>query len=221
MSVVVVLPSIYAPFTRSCLLSSQIPAADVMVVDNTVENRGVAASWNLGRDRLLAEQKDWLVILSASIRFGPAGGLDFLHHLRYAPDDNPHGIPVIEAGGGLGWHLIGFHRTLLEKVGPFDPIFYPAYFEDNDMSVRIQRAYGVDTKAAGFAGPLWPKVPVDATLAEVAHGIKHGGVQVDMAALKAYFMRKWGPDEAYRTPFNDPTLDWTYVGPESLGVLAC
>ena len=42
-------------------------------------------------------------------------------------------------------------REALEKVGPFDENFYPAYFEDNDYHYRIRLAGG---RACGLAEPF-------------------------------------------------------------------
>jgi hypothetical protein len=155
---------------------------------------------------------DWLLICSAAVRFGPAGGRDLLRFLDEAHQASPR-PPCVEAARGLGWHLLAFHRETLDRVGDFDPIFHPGYFEDRDWSVRFQRAHGVDSRAPGFVGPLWPKVDVDATLTEVAHGLKRGGVTVDMVGMEQRFYAKWGAQEQYATPYNDPELDWTHTGP--------
>ncbi len=218
MSALVVIPSIFQPYTNACLLSMRIPAEQVMIVDNTLHNRGVPVSWNAGRKRVLDEGTDWLVICSAAVRFGPSGGRDFLDALSQSDDRLfraafMNGIPVVEAGNGLGWHLIAFQRSVLERVGPFDENFSPAYHEDNDYSYRIQLSYGVDSRAPGFVGPLWPKVDIDARLVEVAHGIKQANIAVDFVALSSYYQRKWGGEsgkESYKTPFCEPdrSLDW-------------
>lgn len=203
-----VLPSIHRRRTQVCLDSMATEFADsVLLIDNTKENRGVAASWNIGVDLVIAEQYDWLIVLSAGIRFGQRGGMDFLHELLMAES------LVVEADNDLGWHLIAFSREALERVGPFDAIlFHPAYCEDLDWSERYQRAYGLDSHAPDFEGPLWPKVPCDAVLREVAHGLKRGGVVVDLEEMRRRYHAKWGPDGTYPTPYDDPTLDWTYCG---------
>lgn len=47
MSFVAVLPSIFTPYTETCLGSMCDELRDnTMVVDNTEQNRGVPASWN-------------------------------------------------------------------------------------------------------------------------------------------------------------------------------
>lgn len=188
------------------------PDLRLIVVWNTpTHNLGCAGTWNLGIDEVLDTGADWLWILSAGVRFGKQGGRDFLGWLADFTAARSDTLGV-EAGNDLGWHSIAFPRHVLERIGRFDPIFWPAYFEDNDYSVRIQRAYDMDTRDPGFVGPLWPKVETDAKLAEVAHGIIRSGVEVNFTELQARFDVKWGPDEEYRTPYNDPELDWTHTG---------
>lgn len=239
---VIVIPSIHPPTTMGCLATIHPDLIDpavmpgpptrqrstwvatvngkqwtdgqpdlrLVVVWNTPEhNEGCSKAWNTGRDEALRTGADWLVVLSAAVRFGPDGGLrDFFDQL-----ERQTGQLVVEAGGGLGWHLIGFSREVMETVGPWDEIFTPCYFEDNEWSVRFQRIYDCDTHAPGWVGPLWPKVPVDAHLLEIAHGIKRGGVEIDMAGLRAKFHAKWGPNEEYRFPYDDPSLPLTFTGP--------
>lgn len=232
MTATIVVPSIDSAYTRECIETMRFvdpatvpdvrhgndlvivngetwtdgkPQHRLVVVFNTpAHNRGVAGSWNLGVREMYRAGHDWLVICSAAVRFGEAGGLDFIPALYDAPDIG-HGIRAVEADDGLGWHLIAFHRSVFQRVGYFDENYWPAYHEDNDLSYRIQLAYGVDSRAPDFAGPLWPKVTVDATLDQVAHGIKRGGVSVDLVELERYYVRKWGgtsTHETFKTPFD-------------------
>lgn len=204
MSFVAVLPSIYPPWTQACLDSCRFPREHLLLVDNTTENRGVAASWNLGVETVLREGQDWLVILSAAMRFGDAGGLDFLELLEANPD-----AWALEAHPHFGWHLIGFHRRTLEGVGYFDENFWPAYWEDNDFSYR----FALLRDLIPVTEPFWRKVEVDATLAGYAHGHRLAGVQMDAGNLLAYYVRKWGgapSEEQFRHPFGDETLDLTW-----------
>jgi hypothetical protein len=242
MSVTVVLPSIDPEYTRACIATMRFvdpksvpvptrqvatdifdltgeswhdgkPDVRLVVVYNTPEfNTGVAGAWNVGIEKMYEHGHGWLVILSAGVRFGKPGGMDLIRFLGEARAANPSPM-LIEAGRGLGWHCLAFSRKVLDLVGPFDPQFYPAYGEDLDWSVRFQRMTGMGSKAPGFVGPLWPKVDIDAELIEVAHGIKRGGVTVDLVEMNRRFHAKWGENEEYRTPYNDPSLDFTYVGP--------
>lgn len=199
----------------------------VVVWNNPRDNRGVAGSWNIGRDECLRTEADFLMIMSAAVRLRRAGNpdrpassfhemLSLLYQIQAANKHNAYEgkRPIVagEAGNGLGWHLIAFTRDVLAKVGPFDEAFSPAYHEDNDYSWRIQCAYGLTP--ADY--PLWPKVAVDAHLTEVAHGIKRGGVTVDLAGLADLYVRKWGGvsgSERWCHPYDDDALDFTFTGP--------
>lgn len=194
---------------NGCLWHDGKPDVRLVVVWNTPEhNYGVGQSWEVGRRELLRTGADWLWIVSAAVRFGPEGGQDFLNVLEYARGD----ALAVEADNGMGFHCIAFRREVLETVGPFDPIWFPAYHEDNDLSWRIQCAYRLGP--ADY--PLWPKVEIDAHLTEVAHGIKHGGVTVDLAGLAELYVRKWGGvsgSERWCHPYDDDALDFTFTGP--------
>ena len=197
-----VLPSIDRAWREACL-SSLAPhlRERVLVVDNSVMNRGVATSWNLGIDRMLSEGHEWLILLSESMRFGAKGGTDFVDQLSGAWCDSL-----------WGWHLIAFHRTTIETVGRFDPGFHPAYFEDTDYLYRMGLAGLPSPRENGRRGPLL--IDVDAGDMGTEHGIRSGLVRIDLTKCAAYYERKWGGpqgEEKYRTPFDDPSLDWTWV----------
>lgn len=200
MSYVAVLP--YAHFSDydECLATLLLTHYDL---DNTEHNRGVAGSWNLGIDQMRKEYADWLIILSASMRFGQAGGLDILDVLEDAP---PNVIYLAdETGGPLGtegfaYHCVGIHREVVEKVGYFDPNFYPIYFEDTDYTLRC--------KKAGY----WPFAlgPIDAKTMGYGRGVQLAGINAPAEPNIAYFATKWGvhPNAvaqlgSYEHPFND------------------
>lgn len=192
MSFVAVMPSIHPPYTWTCLQSMH-PAfrAQTYVIDNTVTNLGVPASWNMGIGAMESERADWLVIVSASCRFSPLGGMDFIDQLDDAT------FPVVEARY-VGWHLIAFHRDAIERVGRFDENFFPAYWEDCDFSRRLALAYDLEP-------PHWTKVECEVTIESFAHGIQLAGVECDPVALAAYYESKWGgpsSHEVFTTPFD-------------------
>ena len=174
------------------------------VYDNTVRNRGVAVAWNYGALRMREEDADWLVVISAAMRFGAPGGDDFLDHVDRSDPDAwavEAGECPRQPGHGFGWHLIAFPRRTFDRVGDFDENFF-AYYEDNDFGHRVRCAAdwtpGVD--------PVWPKVDVDADLAGYAHGIRLGGVISDPNKAVAYYRSKWGGPpscEEWTTPFGE------------------
>lgn len=186
------LPSIDQRMTDACLETWKVPGP-LIVVDNTEVNKGVPASWNIGARAVLEQGLDWLIVLSAGVRFGKVWyGGDLIHAL-----DADKTALAIEADDGLGWHCIAFSNYLLTEVGLFDERFFPAYYEDNDFAYRTFCRFRLDEQ-----GPWWPKVKVDVRLAEVAHGLKRAKVQVDMVGnLAKYEEKHGGPPgkEAFRS----------------------
>lgn len=206
---VAILPSVYEAWTDACVASMRGPLlSNLEVFDNVTRNQGVPAAWNHGVRIMRAREAGWLVLVSAAMRFGPAGGDDFVRHL----DDAPREAWAVEAGvqprhptHGFGWHLIAFRASTFDRVGVFDENYWPAYYEDNDFGYRIRLATPEWTQGA----LLWPKVDVDADLAGYAHGLRLGGVYVNAAGVAGYYRRKWGGPpscEEWAHPFNDPRL---------------
>jgi hypothetical protein len=219
-----VLPFVHRPYRDACVQTmAPVFRANVLEVDNTGRNIGIMASHNRGIDRMHEVGADWLVVLGASLRFGPSGGMDFITQLdEYADHDvleGPRWTPDSEGQGVYGWHLIAFRSTLLTQVGRWDENFTPYGFCDLDMSLRIQRALGRD----GRAGPVWDKVPCDVSDAGMGHGIHLAGVRADANPQIDYFRRKWGrhPGDsqlpAHERPFNDPTNPIGYWPPAANG----
>lgn len=186
-----VLPFVWQPYRDEFMETCRL---DVFEVDNTVENLGVMRSHNRGIDRMRQDGTEWLIVMSAALRFGSAGGLDFVDHL-----DRMAGHRVVEADDVFGWHLIAWHRDTLAAVGKWDPHFSPYGFDDIDMSVRYQIAYG-------NGGQLWDKVPVDVTDTGMAHSIKLAGVDAPALPRIDYFRQKWGrhPGDGHLPTFTRP-----------------
>lgn len=203
MSWIGVLPSIAPDMTRRCVdgIAAELRPS-IVLVDNTIRNRGVARSWNIGVERMYAADAEWLVIISAATRFGQSRMRDFVARIDHATDDEI----AVEGGHGVGWHLIAFRRRVFDVVGRFDENFYPAYWEDLDFAWRVKLGFGLDP-------PYWSKFDqVDAICSEYGHGVTRGRVVVPTDDLIAYYLTKWGGFglEAWPHPFNDPTrpLSW-------------
>ena len=205
MNFVAVLPSIHPPYTEKCLAGMSSELRDrLMLVDNTERNRGLAASWNLGAQQVLDTGADWLVIVSAAVRFGTPGGLDFLDLLT---DHDPAATWVVESSAPVNQHLMAWSRPMLEGVGLADENFFPIYGEDADFSRRVHVA-----QAEGRAG-WWEKKPVDAWIAMVGHATKLAGVQYDFPRKWGYYVSKWGGQSGHETfarPFDDPGLPLSF-----------
>ena len=81
---VAVIPSIYQPYTDACVASCKLD--NVVVVDNTVTNLGIAGGWNAGVRAMYERGADWTIIVSAAVRFGAPGGLDLVEAMDANPD---------------------------------------------------------------------------------------------------------------------------------------
>jgi hypothetical protein len=220
----VVLPAISPESTVQCLdtvlppnSASGFGVGELLVVDNTRggmgallndrldpagiyrdpdgHNLGVARSWNVGIRRGLDTGCDYIVLMSACMRFGP-----ILHTTWRRQMETFWGETVIEADGH-SWHLIAFHRRVFEAVGLFDENFYPAYFEAIDFGYRMRlrdMEYG------------WRHVWVNALSADVGHGAKTG-VSLPAPPLLDYYREKWNGDkgeERYVLPFGSREIGW-------------
>lgn len=203
---------------------------DIILVDNSPDgfaknlkqievispdsNIGVGRSWNIGAQRVLETQADYLVILSATMRF--EDGMFDLEELLKA-NEYKYGMET-----QFGWHCIAIGRECLEKIGIFDTNFFPAYYEDNDYIRRMELADIHDPM--GYSTRL-PKNPIEAHTMGDAHALK-SGVKVNMMACFNYFVEKWGRgpdysskenrDKMYKHPFNDERRDLKYFPERSI-----
>ncbi|HUV11824.1 MAG TPA: hypothetical protein VMX12_12675 [Acidimicrobiia bacterium] len=212
-------PVVVAGFFERCALDP----TKILIIDNGIEpasnpdwggryyrdpqgrNLGVSHSWNLGALAVMAEQTEWLVVCSSSVRFGPMGGVELPGRLGLC-----HDAPGVEIKP-YGWHLAALSRSTIERVGYFDENFYPGYFEDTDYLYRMA--------LAGLASPRenggsWCKVSVDGEFGEQARSLSDPRVQatVDFGDLLTYYRAKWGGgpgEEKFVTPFGeDHPIGW-------------
>jgi len=174
-------------------------------VERIKGNLGVAGSWNLILDRFCGD----CLISNSDIEFRPGT-------LR-------HAMATIEIRKEIVihhlWAAACFYVTAAfsEKLGWFDENFYPAYQEDQELSLR--------SAALGIRRCVVPGI--------AKGGIVHGGSQTVASASEAvrayirkakkisreYFRRRWGtlppPGTAQpekKHPFDDPSIhpaDWT------------
>jgi len=159
-------------------------------------NLGVARAWNLGVQEVLDKKLDYLVLMSASMYFGPILHCTFLTQMQTFWGSN-----VIEATGH-GWHLIAFNRRVFETIGMFDENFYPAYFEDVDFGRRIYLSQ---------MNGKWENVWINAISQGNALHVRSEMVSAPATPLLKYYEEKWGggkENEKFMTPFN--TGDMTY-----------
>lgn len=226
MNVLAVLPYLDEHLYREAVGSLTDKRVDVLGIDNTVVNRGVTAAWNAAARLVVStdSEYEWLLLWSTAIVFGDSGGSDFVDRLEDAPAYGPpfHRAfwwPRLVSGIGCGWHLTAINWEVLRHVGVFDDQAFFAYYSDTDWIHRH--------KLSGL-GDLWTEghtqVPVDLRVNRGdGHSIHRGLVTPDLGAEQRAYVAKWGGHgaraERYDHPYNDPTLDWTYVGPPPGGTL--
>jgi hypothetical protein len=204
--------SVMDEFMSTCKLEN------VLKIDNTVNNIGCMASHNLGVDKMYETESDWLIVISPAIRFGAAGGLDFVEKLK----NTKH--KIVESMGVFGWHLIAFHKDVIDKVGKWDTNFTPYGYDDLDFSIRIQKAFPFafsdDEKFAVNSEKmlLWTKELVDVKDTIMSHSMRLNKINTDDPHHRNYYEKKWGRTpgsgehflNTYEFPFNDPKNNITY-----------
>jgi GT2 family glycosyltransferase len=151
------------------------------------QNLGVAGSWNaiverqalLGYTHMLIPNDD-VIITKTAIELE-----DWLH-------ENP--ADFYTANGSYCAFIIPYATYV--KIGAFDTLFYPAYYEDNDYTYRLQLA-GCRKLDSEF---LLPEV-----LRFSKSGEKDKSLYDKVFLCRRYYEDKWGgapSQETYKTPHN-------------------
>ena len=91
-------------------------------------NLGVAASWNLGI-KATPFSAGWMVV-NHDVTFGELGVAEFFASCS---------ATNLVLGGKPPWACFWLGSEVVKKVGLFHEGYHPAYFEDNDYQVRVQR----------------------------------------------------------------------------------
>jgi GT2 family glycosyltransferase len=149
-------------------------------------NLGVAASWNkiIERQRLLG-YSHVLILNDDVVLTKKAREIEDFIQL------NPADLYT-----GHGWYSFVIPIETFVKVGPFDEMYYPAYYEDTDYQYRLQVA-GLKTINADI---LLPDV-----LRKSKSGEKDPTLYDKVFECRRYYETKWGgppSHEKYTTPFN-------------------
>ena len=196
-SYLAVLPFMHRPYFDACMATSKI---NVRPVDNTVTNAGCTVAWNMGLKWAMDEGIDWCIWMSAAVRFGERGGLDFIEALAA----NPHAHVVESQARG---HFLAVHRRVTERIGYCDENFWPSYYQDTDWARRVWLAFPDEI--------VWKRVEIGIRSESLAHGIQIAGLRPDLVSMEAYYRAKWGtcPGGMWAHPFNDPSLPLSWWAP--------
>lgn len=230
MRYVCVLPFAWAPYIAECraTMAPELQASTLFIDDtNPPGTIGIMKAHNMGIDFMKEKDADWLIIMSAAIRFGENGGLDFLkviekhadHHVIHGGSENITGDKQADPKGGghnkiFGWHLVAFRKDVFEKIGRWDENFSPYGFDDIDLSLRIRK---------GIPDVKWDTYPCDVTDTTMSHSINLAGVEAPSGPRIAYFVEKWGRHpgawqwDGWEHPFNNPEHSLAYWPPAPNG----
>lgn len=135
-----------------CLCSVEhAPIANFYIIDNSIKNLGVAASWNRMILEAISDKIDWLFLLNDDVEVREGcltKTIKILSHMTQRP-------PIVS---GYTGRYIGHNDGLIlneiydfcafalsplsikNTIGLFDEQFFPAYFEDCDFAHRAKIA---------------------------------------------------------------------------------
>jgi hypothetical protein len=160
-------------------------------------------SHNKGVEFIREKGADWLIVMSACLRFGEAGGMDFIKVLQDNPDElviHGAGLWKDENPIALGFHLTAFNKRVFDKIGGWDENFTPYSLDDIDIMLRLNKGFGDELQVKVF--------PCDFRHESTSHSIGLAKVKASYNPRNSYFKRKWGRDggdwqnDGYPTPFN-------------------
>lgn len=166
-------------------------------------NMGVAGSWNYFMAVVgLDNPNNIAVIANDDVQFYP----DTLTRLVAGIDAHPDcGLFISEPMEKNTFSLFHLRYSVWAALGPFDPIFFPAYFEDNDYMRRLTLA-GVKVCRL-----------TDFTFGHVGSATMKAFNKEEMEAHHKRFetnrdryLEKWGGlphEETYETAYNRPVDD--------------
>jgi hypothetical protein len=140
-------------------------------------NLGCAGGWNAIM-RAAEAPDDVMIVSNDDIAVAPDGVQAMVEAARGAPTD----AMVL----GYGYSLFACMSRLWRTVGAFDERIWPAYFEDNDYTVRLKLAGvpSINLPACGsHAGSQ--------TLLAMSRG-ERGQHHAQFKANRFYYMSKWG-----------------------------
>jgi GT2 family glycosyltransferase len=168
--------------------SQGLVSHDKIEVETPSLNLGVAASWNRIMEKSIACGHTHTMILNDDIELCR----DTQTFQNLINDECPDAF--IKFAGT--WCSFILPNEMFKAVGPFDTNFYPAYFEDNDYSRRIQ--------LKGFE--IVEREEMRPTLYRNSMTIaRDPALNQNFDKNRHYYIYKWGGEpnnELYETPFN-------------------
>lgn len=172
-------------------------------------NPGSSRGFNFGFDKMNSMGKSWALVMNYDIAFYP-GVLRRIarsteYHLKH---DSGFGIGFTSLCCGGYFSALVLTNRLLKVVGYFDENFYPAYYEDDDYSVRVHLS---ELHARQFNNTPLIHGEVDGSKAYISGlvdllfyhppktreiDIWRNSFQIGVKRAGEYFNEKWGSNTA-------------------------
>jgi GT2 family glycosyltransferase len=169
----------------------------IVSVYTAPENLGVAAGWNWLM--YVTKTAPFTLIANDDVRFEPDTILNMVKVMAKNP---AAGIFASSRNESNEFSCYALARWAYNLIGPFDEVFWPAYFEDNDYTIRARKAGVVlhlsDKFGFGHAGSATIKSYTEAEKQEHVRQFERN---------KAAYIAKWGGlpgKEVYERPYNTP-----------------
>lgn len=200
---------------------------ELFVIPNWRDNNVLAASWNMGTERAMERDCDYILICNDDILLSETAIDHMVGYFESAPDET---VMVtgrnVKAALADPYEIFHYNPTVFddpecpdfscfmiraetyEVVGSFDENFIPAYFEDNDYHRRINL---MGYKAVNYGGaPFYH-------FGSLTQNLEGPVCTSDMfVGNRSYYASKWGGEpgqEQYATPFNKggSLSEWTHI----------
>lgn len=166
-------------------VASKISHPNITIIKNDW-NVGVATSWNILCDNIF-EKHDHAIILNDDIYLGKK---EFEIDSILTSHKRDFYVATQD------WCAFILPKKTYTKVGKFDDVFYPAYYEDNDYAYRM-KLLGCKMFKIPFLNPYVYRA---SQTIEKDPTIKSGYI-----ANKRIYQEKWGGnpnEEKFKTPYN-------------------
>lgn len=168
------------------------------------QNLGLAASWNLGLERMKEERILFVVFLSASAVFSKP--IEKFIDKVFECEDKGESQCRYVASGAATLHCFAHTYESYEVGGLFDENFYPIYLEDTDYCRRsLKNGLQERVRLLHLEDVVYSH--------SFANAVRNDRLRMlyenNAARMGDYYERKWGGspgEETFPFPFNNETL---------------
>jgi GT2 family glycosyltransferase len=155
-------------------------------------NLGVPCSWNFACRWAWGRGHRAVLLLNDDVELVDP---DTLAHLRSAVAGDARAVYLL---AGRGFAAVYLSQLVWDEVGPFDEGFWPGYFEDDDMRMRLKLA-GIPSHE--LSRPVRHEVAATIGNDDLLRAIYHGSFRVNWRR----YVAKWGGspgEETFTVPWN-------------------